>query len=284
MMFSEDYVANHISQFELLTRSSNEVYRFTHNQQSYILKKSWMSPDNLSPFWYGLHRVFGFDFDIQRKHLSSVLQRLRNPHINVAELICTSDASRWQIFREADGVKYEPDEFPDSAEIERQLGLYIGYLHSIEYDCYGVYPDPNRKGCFRQDMSGCMQHIMETHWKNDECVWDCFNTILHCDIAPQSYSLIMPDISANQFVYSHDLGRINAVVDVDAYVVGPREWELCILEMCLNNRRPFADGYEQYQNLPDLSQCRSFYRFFSYLCNPWEKVDLQKFMTDHCIL
>lgn len=283
-MFTEEYVANHIGQFDLLARSTNDVYRFSHHNEGYVLKKNRLSAENLSPFWAALHRVFGFDFDTQRKHLRSVLQRLCNPHVDVVELISTSDTSRYQIFKEADGIKYEPDSFPVSAEIEHQLGLYIGSLHRNEFDRYGIYPDPDKAGSFKQDMIGCMQHIIETHWKNDADVRECFNSIRRCEIAPRSYSLIMPDISANQFVYSHYLGRINAVVDVDAYVVGPREWELCILEMCLNSRKPFAAGYEQAQKLPDISQCRSFYRFFSYLCNPWEKVDLQKFMTDHRIL
>jgi hypothetical protein len=43
------------------------------------------------------------------------------------------------------GLKYEPDEFPDNANIEYQLGLYVGYLHSIAFNDYGIFPTPNHE-------------------------------------------------------------------------------------------------------------------------------------------
>jgi hypothetical protein len=40
--------------------------------------------------------------------------------------------------------------------------------------------------------------------------------------------LIMTDISANQFLF--EVNEITACVDLDVYVIGPREWELALLE------------------------------------------------------
>jgi hypothetical protein len=128
-----------------------------------------------------------------------------------------------------------------------------------------------------------MQSLIDTYWKEDKNVLNYFSRIQECRIAPTTYSLIMPDISANQFVFSQDLNKINAVVDFDAYVIGPREWELSIIELCLSNRKFFKDGYEVYCEMPELSESRDFYRFFSYLCNPWEKKDLQSFLKSNVI-
>ena len=284
-MFTEKYVLENIDKFDLLMKSTNHIYRFMFENEGYILKKGWLSVDNLSPFWLAIKKVFGSDFETQRRNINSVLMLLRkNPHIDVAEIVSTSDEYRYQIFKEVKGVKYGPDEFPDNREIEYQLGSYIGYLHSIQFDDYGAYPlSEHKKHSFKDEMISCMKYIIDTYWNDDKKVQDYFKHICGIEIAPASYSLIMPDISANQFVYSDDLNKINAVIDFDEYVIGPGEWELAIVELCLKNGNAFKNGYEQYIKMPDISNSRSFYRFFSYLCDPWERVDLNTFMTNNIV-
>lgn len=66
------------------------------------------------------------------------------------------------------------------------------------------------------------------------------------------------------------------VVDLDAYVIGPREWELTILEMCITQPAAFRRGYEHYLPLPSFAPFRNFYRLWSYLCDP-EEVDGERF-------
>lgn len=285
-MFTEKYILENIDKFDLLMTSSNQVYKFIYENESYILKKNCVPFDNLSPFWYVIHNVFGSDFESQRRNIRNVLKFLRkNPYVDVAELISTSDEFCYQIFKEVEGVKYVPDEFPDNLEVEHQLGLYIGYLHSVHFDEYGFYPlSIQKQHNFKEEMIVCMKYIIDNYWSDDENVRNYFKHICDTKIAPTSYSLIMPDISANQFVYSHDLKEIRAVVDFDAYVVGPREWELSIVELCLKNGNAFKNGYEKYGKMPDIEDSRSFYRFFSYLCDPWERVDLHTFMTNNIVL
>lgn len=284
-MFTEKYVSDHMKQFDLLATSSNEVYRFTYENENYILKRNRLSMDALSPFWYTMYKVFDNSFELQRKNIKELLEFLKkNPSIEVAEIVSTSDKYQYQLYKEAEGLKYEPDEFPDNANIEYQLGLYVGYLHSITFNDYGIFPTPTHEGqYFKKEMLQCMQSLIGTYWKEDKNVLECFSRIQECRIAPTTFSLIMPDISANQFVFSQDCSKINAVVDFDAYVIGPREWELSIIELCLSNRSAFKDGYEAYCKMPDLSELRDFYRFFSYLCDPWEKKDLQSFLKSNVI-
>ncbi len=102
--------------------------------------------DCLSPFWYTLHKVFDNSFELQIKNIKELLDFLnKNPSIGVAEIVSTSDKYQYQIYKEAEGLKYEPDEFPDNANIEYQLGLYVGYLHSIAFNDYGIFPTPNHE-------------------------------------------------------------------------------------------------------------------------------------------
>ncbi len=283
-MTLDRYVSENMDSFELIMKSTNHVYRFHYENESYILKQNHMSYQNLSPFWYAMKRIFHSDFDSQRKHMPELLSFIKkNPYINIAELISIDDIHRYQIFREAGGVKYQADKFPALAGPEYQLGLFIGYLHSIPFDTYGLYPPSaitQEKNNFKSEMLDCMSEMIRIYWKDDKILRKEFVQMYEADISPSSYSLIMPDISANQFVYSENLSRINAMVDFDAYVIGPQEWELCILELCLQDGKAFKQGYETWKKLPDISAVRSFYRFFSYLCDPWEKRDLEKFLTE----
>lgn len=275
------YIEENKGSFELLMESTNSVYRIMLGDEKCILKKNRVPVNNLSPFWYSIKRVFGSDFNSQREHIHSLTAFLsENPHIKVAELVEISDEYCCQIFREAEGVKYEPDEFPDSEEIEYQLGLYIGFLHSIHFDAFGAFP-PERttKKEIKEEMTDCMERLIELYWEKDENVRNAFRMVCGTKIAPESYSLIMPDISGNQFVYSEGFEAVTAVVDFDAYVVGPRELELAVMELCLRNGSAFVRGYENYQAFPDMTESRNFYRLFSYLCDPWMGTDLHTFMT-----
>lgn len=279
------YITESKGSFDLLGESTNSVYRIMLGDESCILKKNRIPVDNLSPFWYSIKEVFGSDFNTQRKNIYSLTSFLNtNPHIKVAELVVVSDEYCCQIFREAGGVKYKPDEFPDKEEIEYQLGLYIGFLHSIRFDTFGTFP-PEKKmeKQIKDAMICCMEQVIDLYWQKNEDVQTTFRIIREMKISPESYSLIMPDISGNQFVYSDGLDAVTAVVDLDAYVIGPREWELAVVEQCLRNGSAFVKGYESYQEFPDITESRSFYRFFSYLCDPWTEKDLNTFMTEHIL-
>ena len=256
------------------------VYRFPFQGRSYILKESALLPDNLSPFWYAMREIYGTDFALQRKNIRSLLEVLRkNPHIETANLVYVNEEQGYQVFEEAAGRKYEPDNFPDEEAAAFQLGQYIGYLHRTSYESYGVYPpEKGKRGDFTAAMVACMEKLIQRWWKEDKRVKEEFERIRKQKIMPSSYSLIMTDISANQFVFSEDLKGIKAVVDFDAYVVGPREWELTVLEGCLKSRDAFRRGYEIYRKMPDLNEYQTFYLFFSYLCDPWENMDLDAFL------
>jgi fructosamine-3-kinase len=84
----------------------------------------------------------------------------------------------------------------------------------------------------------------------------------------------MTDISGNQFVY--DGQRISGVVDLDAYVIGPREWELSTLEMGITAPAAFRQGYECYRPLPPFAPFRRFYRFWMYLNEPGDGYDAER--------
>ena len=278
MSINEEFIMNNIANFELIAVSSNKVYRFKHENINYILKINDVSPDDISPFWLGIREVFALDFDMQRENIEETLLMLNNPHIQTAQFITKSHKNKYQIFKEVEGVSYEPDEFPNDDNIEYQLGQFIGFIHNKSYDYFGNQKIQFRSG-FKEKMLNVMSEIIRIYWADSQAVKVLFEEIRSSNISPNSYSLIMPDISANQFIFNENMTSIKAVVDFDAYVIGPREWELSVIEICLKNGKAFKRGYEQYNPLPDINECRNFYRFFMYLCDPWEKQDLVDFIN-----
>lgn len=272
---------------ELKSISSNRLYFFESGEDKLVLKTPNLELSALSPFWKQLRHIFGSDFITQAENSVSIEKYLsRNPYIKVPKVIGTDVKKRvFQIFQCMEGSFYEPDEFPADEELNYQLGQYIGWVHSQKFQGYGIFSDNLKlKNCYNfiEEVLRSMDKIIEEYWTSNQEVIDFYKDIKRVipdDVGP--FSLIMPDISGNQFVYSEDLKRINAVVDLDAYVIGPINFELTVLEMCLTNYSSFQKGYEQYCRLPCFKPFRSFYRFLMYLNDPYDHGDLESFLNSN---
>jgi hypothetical protein len=280
MLPDEAYIARNWSSFDLLGVSSHEVRAFTWEGEEYIVKRPNLAPDALSPFWWGLRAVFGSDFERQRAHLPRLLGQLDNPHIPVARLVAVSQTGRYQLFRRAQGAPYAPDAFPP--QVAYQLGQFMGCIHQRRRPGYGLDPEGAREP-FGQRMLAVMDQLIQRFWADRPAVRQRFEALRGQAPQPEYFCPIMPDISANQFVYAPDLSKITALVDCDAYVAGPRQWELCVVELCLEAGEDFQRGYETYQPLPSLAPSRDFYRLYTYLCDPWEAGDLEAFLRGHIL-
>ncbi len=274
-----------IRNFELKSESSNRLYFFESGNDKLVLKTPNMALSALSPFWKQLRNIFGSDFNTQTENAASLVQYLyRNPHIRIPKVIDTDTGERaLQVFERVEGICYEPDEFPEAEEINYQLGQYVGWIHSHKFQGYGVFSDAlNLKSGygFFEEVLRSMERIIKEYWGSNGEVINYYKNIRK--VIPEevgSFSLIMPDISGNQFVYTEDLKRISAVVDIDAYVIGPINFELTVLEMCLTDYSSFWKGYQQYCRLPCFESFRSFYRFLLYLNDPWNPVNFEDFLT-----
>lgn len=97
-------------------------------------------------------------------------------------------------------------------------------------------------------------------------------------INPSVFAPIMLDNRWDQYLFEGD--KITALVDVDAFVAGPRELELVLLEYQLNEEQAevFARSYQQTLPLPELSNVRLCYRFLLFLMNALGETDLDKWM------
>lgn len=266
---------------------SNRLYAVqTAAGARYVVKLPKAVRESVSPFWQQMAAIFGINRVTQLTALNEVAGRLQQQtiipvpqviHIETAHAL--PDAA-YAIVTQLDGAAHEPDEFPASAAIHYQLGQYVGYLHTQAYAGYGnlLLAQLQPKANFGATLVATMHQTVTTFWQDQPALHTQIDQVMAKATPDAIFSraaLIMIDISANQFVYQQD--RISGVVDLDAYVIGPIEWELSILEMCITNPVAFGQGYACYSTLPSFAPFRAIYRLWSYLNEPGQGYNADDF-------
>lgn len=87
----------------------------------------------------------------------------------------------------------------------------------------------------------------------------------------------MVDICADQFLYEGE--NIAACVDLDAYVIGPVEWELSFLKKQVEDWDSFKAGYETYQNMPTFEKISDFFFFIMGLNSYRNKCEMEVYWS-----
>ncbi len=248
-------VRRHLADAQALSVSTNSTGILPTPAGKVIVKKQMLAPDRLSPFWERMRFLFDSNFTAERAGMPEITRLLReNPHVPCASLIGTDEEERLSVFSFMEGESWEPDEFPEGEKIAYRLGQFIGFLHSKEFDFCGL-PGGKKVTDFPERLR---QYAAEKSAGREELPAACRN-FLENGLPETTYSLMMADISANQFLFKED--DIAAIVDFDAYVIGPREWELELIEATVSDMESFKKGYETYRPYPDMTQTRGLYAF-----------------------
>ena len=267
------YAKENLHAFEKGGVSSNEIYFFEYQSQKYVLKKALMLGDNLSPFWQMMKNVFNFTFEKQTAALPTVYNLLKNnPHIHVAPFIAADETTMIYGFEE--GQSWDDDNFPRGQNNAFKLGQFIGYNHQIKHKNCGIV-DIEEVDNFYERALLHMESTISRHWnsddENDKYVRTVFEKLKNqystVPFRSQKYSLMMVDMCADQFLYKNE--DIIACVDLDAYVIGPVEWELSFLHNQIEDWESFKNGYETYQRFPQFEEQEAFFQLLMALnCFP----------------
>jgi aminoglycoside phosphotransferase (APT) family kinase protein len=267
--------------------SSNRVYEVTTAVgQRYVVKQPKQIRETISPFWQQMDAIFGINSVTQLATVREVSERLQRqalipvPQVIHVEAAASEVDAPFVVVTHLAGAAHEPDEFPSSEALHEQLGQYVGYLHTQPYAGYGnVLMEPlHPQADFLTTMAAMIRQTISRFWTDQAELHrylDELTTTVEAEALFSSANLIMIDISGNQFVYDNQ--RISGVVDLDTYVIGPREWELSILEMCITEPAAFRRGYECHVSLPTFAPFRAFYRLWSYLNEPGDGYDEGRF-------
>ena len=273
------YAKGNVASFQKGGVSSNEIRFFDYDGKKYVLKTALMLGDNLSPFWTMMKNVFLFTFEKQNEHLNDLYCILKdNPHIPVAAFVAADNEV--MIYEYMQGDSWDEDEFPKGTDNAYQLGRYVGYNHQITYENCGIISVEDVTD-FYSNVLFQIEECIKKHWNSDDSidkkVKEYFEELKKKRFVSSKYSLIMVDMCADQFLFDNE--TIVSCVDLDAYVIGPVEWELNFLKTQIEDWERFAEGYETYQNMPRFEDSSKLFFFLMALNAPWDKQGMEKILN-----
>ena len=274
------YAKNNLHTFKEIEISSNKIHLFEYNGKKYISKTPLMIRENLSPFWIMMKNIFSFIFEKQNSQLQKLYSILKdNPHIPVAPFVISDKDI--MIYEFVEGESFDSDEFPKGENNAYKLGKFIGYNHKVAHKNCGIYGIEDVNNFFEKVFSHIKENI-KLHWNTnsqiDKKVNQYFNLLSKNDFTSTKFSLTMIDICADQFIYKNE--NIICCVDLDAYVIGPVEWELTFLKNQIEDWQSFKSGYETYQSLPDFEKSSKLYLFLMALNSYHDKSEMENLFKE----
>jgi hypothetical protein len=169
-------------------------------------------------------------------------------------------------------------------ELLYQFGIWLAKVHRSRANFFGniAKTSTEHKDRFHSRLAETIKMMAEREYPEDSKIRKVSGNILEelkSLPVPDWFCPIMPDMSSSQFLA--DEGRISAIVDIEAYVVGPRILDFIALEYVLDKEasRPFLEGYCSMLDVPPLSGYRKVYRYFYLLLGIQGTVDLDEWMA-----
>jgi Phosphotransferase enzyme family len=247
----------------------------------------WGGPGG--PFWCGCHHLFGIDpsriFDLEPLNAQlAKISPIPTPRVLRKDVL---DRRQWVVVERMPGCALETFRGQPAPMLE-QLGRALAQIHSLRFADYG-----SPAGHIRYPLDGWFARVAETlrilvddFYSGDERIVAAQGPIRQAAVrlpAPKDTALVMVDMDARQFLT--DGARITAIVDTEAYVVGPRELDFIGLEYVLDpaGATAFAHGYQALLPLPELSPVRRIYRYLYRLLEVQGEADLDEWMKRPCL-
>lgn len=234
----------------------------------------------VSPCWQIIEQLFGRSLADDLGNMDAVQALIEEKgQLNLPELIaCESHNSGLPAFllnRFVSGQMLTQAHLTDS--MLQQFAEHMAQLHSHQFDCWGKLEGPDEAADVwsEQLLKTLVKQCAE---QNIAEPWLSLAVSQIEQINPSLFSPIMLDNRWDQYLF-HD-NEITALVDIDAFVAGPPELELVLLEYQLDQGQAelFAEVYQQSQTMPDLSKVRLTYRLLLFLMNALGETDLDKWM------
>jgi fructosamine-3-kinase len=272
---------------------ASDVWLVKTATEEVVVRASRLDSDQghgtMHEFWWGCNKLFGIDprrvFDLEP--LNTYLNKfspIPAPRVlrkgQIDDRLCVV-------------LEYMPGEvlrgFRDKpATMLEQFGAALAQLHSERFaDC------GNPVGSFRYPLAEFPARMVETmrqladhQYRTDRRMRAQIESMTRAVRKlppPDAAALVLVDIGADQFLSDGD--RLTAVVDTEAYVVGPPELDLICLEYSLDRPSavPFLAGYRSVLPLPDLSRVRLPYRYLYRLLGVKGQVDWEEWLGWPCV-
>jgi len=250
-----------------------------------VVRSSRWKDQPLNDFWWGLNSLFGIDpgnpihFEAASKMLSEI------PTIAAPNILSRAEINGRPYLVVEKMAGHPMKSFTDQPdELLRQFGIWLAQVHGSTYAHFGNLAGTKAIGIqhFHRHLARTMERLVARYYKDSPDFVAALNRLLPETErlpAPSNASSVLIDIDPSQFLA--DDGRITAIVDLEAYVLGPRELDFIALEYVFDRKAsvPFTQGYESVLPVPDLSEVREVYRFFYRLIGVQGSVELDKWFA-----
>lgn len=250
-----------------------------------IIRSSRLQEEPDREFWWGLKALFGVD-PRDMDHLEAALGLLGGvPGIPVPRVLARAKVNgREYLAVERMNGSMIPSFIGQPDGMLRGFGVWLARVHARRFDGFGDLKGSRKepKERFHARLAETMRVMVEREHADDAAMGEVLAAALE-ELrglpAPGAFCPVMVDLGPGQFLTEG--GRITGLVDAEAYVAAPRELDFISLEYELDERaaRPFLEGYRSVLDAPDLSRCRTAYRFFYRLMGVKGSVDIRRWMA-----
>jgi len=225
-----------------------------------------------------MNHLFEIDFPDSLAHIDKTHHFLtEESELQIPEHIA-SQASLFVLARYLEGKDVDFEHVSDDMVI--QLARHIAKLHQIQQSNWGAFHQtemPSSQWSAR--LQSTLSKLAEMHRITipEQVLEKALQQAAYLNI--ETFVPIMLDLRWDQML--HQQGQLSAIVDMDAFVVGPRELELVLLEYQLNEHQAgvFAQAYRASAEWPDLTEQRFCYRLLLFMMNSLGETDLKKWMN-----
>lgn len=250
--------------------STHQLWQCDTSQGQLILKICSSDQVDKSTFWQGMANLFTVDLPRQLGEFDQVYKTLTTlSQLAIPEYIASgSQSQKIQAFilaTKLPGTMVNDVEVDDDMVIS--LANHIGDLHQYEQKKWGRFSQADFDA---QQWPLRLQDTLIAIAENQsmiatELLDEVIELAANCTV--DKFVPIMPDLRWDQFLQQN--GFLSALVDLDAFVYGPRELELVLLEYLLDEQQAdlFAEHYQKNHSLPDLTQVRKPYRILLFMMN-----------------
>ena len=267
---------------QMFEDSTHRLWRCTTTDGEMLLKICDENNVKNSSFWQGMSLLFAVDLPQQLDEFSQNYDFIREiSYLVIPDYIASSSVEQTTKSPAFILAKMEAGTMVDESMVDaamvKALAKQLSQLHQRQTIQWG---------CLLQSSFSAQQWAPRLHFTleklaengniPDDILIDALKQAK--SILPKHFVPIMLDLRWDQFLQKE--GRLSALVDLDAFAIGPRELELVLLECLLDQQHidVFQYYYQQNHKIPDLSSVRMAYRLLLFLMNILGENDVDAWM------
>lgn len=248
-----------------LHSNASDIWLVKTNAGEFIVRSSGVNDEVDAPFVWACRNLFGIElsntFDLE--FINDSVGRLTNMKIPKVINKAIIEGRQFVVVEKIGGMNFDFKDKP--AKMMEEFGKSMAYIHSHEFTSWGA-PAGIRYSLetFPSRLKDAVRILASRYYGTNQPIHHRLEYILkqlEKLQPPQTTAYVMLDMDARQFF--SDGERVQAIIDTEAYVIGPCELDLVALEFSLDDfgAMSFKKGYSSVIPFPDLTGVREIYRF-----------------------